>query len=71
MEIISIFLISVCSPLSGSWHIELHDELKNWVKSYISIKKNYNKCFLWCHMKQLNPLNKNPQQITTEVKNKC
>ena len=29
--------------------------------------KNYdNECFYWCHIRHLNPLDKNPQRITTK-----
>ena len=30
----------------------------------ISIKNNDNKCFLWCHIRSLNPLNMRPERIT-------
>ena len=45
----------------------LPDKLKNSVKGLINIKSD-NKCFLWCHIRHLNPLNKNPQRITTADK---
>ena len=40
------------------------DELKNSMKVLINIKSDDNKCSLWCHVRHLNPLNKNPQKIT-------
>ena len=40
------------------------DELKNSMKGLINIKKDDNKCFLWCDIRHLNPLNKNTQRIT-------
>ena len=58
--------ISVYSPLIGSTYIELPDKLKNPMKDLINIKKISNKCFLWCHIRHLNPLDKNPQRITKE-----
>ena len=30
----------------------------------INIKNNDNKCFLWCHIRHLNPLKKHPERIT-------
>ena len=57
-------IVSVYSPLSGSPYIEKSAELKHWKKGLINIKNNDNKCFLWCHIRHLNPLNKNPQRTT-------
>ena len=34
----------------------------------INIKNNDNKCFLWCHIRHLNLMSKNPQRITKEDK---
>ena len=43
--------ISAYSPLVENIYIELPDELKNPMKGFINIKKNDNKCFLWCHIR--------------------
>ena len=56
--------ISVYKPLSGSTYIKLSRDLKNSVKGLINIKNNDNKCFLWCHIKQLNPSKTHPARIT-------
>ena len=48
--------IPIFSPLSGSTYIELPRRLRNSIKGLINIKKNDNKCFLWCHIRHLNPL---------------
>ena len=58
--------INICiyNPLSGSAYIELPDQLKNSMKGLFNIKSNDNKYFLWCYIRHLNPLNKNPQRIT-------
>ena len=53
----------------GSAYIELPDGLKNSMKGLINIKNNDNKCFLWCHIKHLNPLKMHPESITKEDKN--
>ena len=34
------------------------------MKGLINIKGNDNKCFLWCHIKHLNPLKLHPERIT-------
>ena len=38
------------------------------MKGLINVKSNDNKCFLWCHVRYLNPVEKNPQRITKEDK---
>ena len=48
--------ISIYIPLSGSTYIELPRKLKTSVKGLINIKTNGSKCFLWCHIRHLNPL---------------
>ena len=61
--------ISLFSPLSGSTYIELPRRLRNSVKSLINIKNSNNKCFLWCHIRHLNPLKIHPERITKADKN--
>ena len=39
------------------------DKLRNSMKSLINIKNNDNKCFLWCHIKHLNPLQTHHERI--------
>ena len=57
--------VSSYSPLIGSTYIELPDELKkNSRKGLINIQNDDNKCFLWCHVRHLNLIDKNPQRIT-------
>ena len=46
------------SPLVGNTYIELPDELKKCKEN------NDNKCFLWCHIRHLNLVERNPQRIT-------
>ena len=55
---------SIYSRLIGSTYIELPDKLKNPVKGLINIKNSENKCFLWCHIRHLNPLKMHPERIT-------
>ena len=37
------------------------NKLRNSMKGLINIKNNDNKCFLWCHIRHLNPLKIRPQ----------
>ena len=60
--------ISMYSPLIGSTFVKLPDKLKNSKNSLINIKNNDNKCFLWCYVRHLNSVSKNPQRITKEDK---
>ena len=59
----SVFLHS--SPLIGSTYIELPSglkKIKELKKGLINIKNNYNKCFLWCHIRHLNLVEKIPRE---------
>ena len=55
--------ISAYNPLIGKTYIELPDELKHSMKGLINIKNSDNKCFLRCHTRHLNLIDKNPQRI--------
>ena len=50
-------------PLSGSSYIELTKELKHPNKGLINLQNKDNCCFAWCHVRHLNPQEKNPQRI--------
>ena len=56
--------ISTYRPLAGSSYIDLSIELKHPRKGLINIKSNYQKCFLWCHVRHINPLKEHPGRIT-------
>ena len=60
--------ISIYSQLSGSSYIELPNKLRKTVKGLINIKNNGNKCFLWCHIRHLNPLKRHAERKTEAVK---
>ena len=60
--------ISMHSPLTGSTFVELPGKLKNSKNGLINIKNNDNKCFLWCHVRHLNSVSKNPQRIRKKGK---
>ena len=61
--------IYIYSPLSGSSCTKLLVKLRKSVKGLIDIKNNENKCFLWCHIRHLNPLKIHPGRIAKANKN--
>ena len=60
--------VTTYTPLYGSSYIELPMELRNPKKGLINIKNKDNECFRWCHIRHLNPQEKNPQRIKKEDK---
>ena len=50
-------------PMNGSSYIKLPQELRNSSKGLINMKNEDNECFRWCHIRCLNPQDKNPQRI--------
>ena len=50
-------------PIKGSSYIELPEELKHHLKGLINIKNKDNECFRWCHIRYINPQEKDPQRI--------
>ena len=50
-------------PLQGSSYIELPTELRNPAKGLINLKNKDEACFGWCHVRHLNPKEKDPQRI--------
>ena len=55
--------VTLYKPLNGSSYIELPTDLRNPKKGLISVKNEDNECFRWCHIRHLNPQEKNPQRI--------
>ena len=55
--------VSTYRPLSGSSYIKLPVELKSPKKGLINIKNNDQKCFLWCHVRHINPVKIHPERI--------
>ena len=49
-------------PFKGSSYINLPQELKN-NKSLINLQNKDNECFRWCHIRHLNPQEKDPHRI--------
>ena len=47
--------ISTYRPLLGSCFIKLPAELKSTEKELMNIENNAQRCFLWCHVRHINP----------------
>ena len=60
--------VTLYKPLNGSSYIELPMELRNPKKGLINIKNKDDECFRWCHIRHLNPQEKDPQRIKKEDK---
>ena len=60
--------VTLYKPLNGSSYIELPTDLRNTKKGLINIKNEDNEYFRWCHIRHLNPKEKNPQRIKKEDK---
>ena len=55
--------ISTYRPLSGSSYMDLPVELRSPRKGLINIKNKDKKCFLWCHVRHINPSKGHPERI--------
>ena len=55
--------VSTYRPLSGSSYIKLPVKLKSPKNAIISIENNDQKCFLWCHVRHINPVKMHPERI--------
>ena len=53
----------VYDSLKGSSYIPLPVELRNSSRGLVNLKNEDNECFRWCHIRYLNPQEKNPQRI--------
>ena len=60
--------VTTYTPLHGSSYIELPTELKNPKKGLINMKNKDDECLRWCHIRHLNPQEKDPQRIKKEDK---
>ena len=60
--------ISTYRPLSRISYVGLPVELKSSKKGLINIKNNGQKCFLWCHVRHINPIKIHPGITTKEDK---
>ena len=55
-------------PIRGSSYIQLPEELRNSAKGLINLKNRDDECFRWCHIRHLNPQEKDPQRIKKDDK---
>ena len=55
--------ISTYRTLSGSSYMSLPVELRSPRKGLINIKSKDQKCFLWCHVRHINPSKEHPERI--------
>ena len=55
--------ISTYRPLAGSSYMDLPVELKSPRKELINIKNKDQKCFLWYHVRHINPSKEHPERI--------
>ena len=53
-------------PLRGGSHIKLPKKLRNSMKGLINMQNRDDKCFMWCHLRNLYPRKKDPQRVTKE-----
>jgi hypothetical protein len=51
------------SPLSGKSYMKLDESLQHPMHGLIILKNKDNECFRWCHIRHLNPQDKDPQRI--------
>ena len=56
-------IISTYRPSSGSSYLDLPLELRSPRKGLINIKNKDQKCFLWCHVRHINPSKEHPEII--------
>ena len=66
IERIINFYLNIVSykPLKGRSYFPLPEELRNSLKGLINLQNDDNECFRWCHVRHLNPGQKNPQRLT-------
>ena len=55
-------------PLSGSSYISLPKALSNSMKGLINLKNKDHKCFIWYHVRLVNPTNSHPERINKQDK---
>ena len=63
--------LSTNRPLSGSSYIDLPVELRSLRKGLINTKNKDQKCFLWCHVRSINPSKEHPERIEKTDKKNC
>ena len=59
--------ISRYIPLFGGTFFVLPKELNNPKKGLINLHNRDNRCFLWCHVRHLNPVNEHSTRIKKKM----
>ena len=62
--------ISTYRPLSGSSYMDLSVELRSPRTGLINIKNKDQKCFLWCHLRHINPSKEHPERFKKKMTKK-
>ena len=60
--------ISNYEPLLGGSYILLPKALNNSMKGLINLENKDHKCFMWCHVRLINPQNRNAERINKQNK---
>ena len=55
-------------PLLGGSYIPLPKVLNNSMKGLTNLKNKDHKCFMWCHVRLINPTNSHPERINKQDK---
>ena len=58
-------------PLLGGSYIPLPKVLNNSMKGLTNLKNKDHKCFMWCHVRLINPQNRNAERINKQDKKNC
>ena len=61
--------ISNYEPLLGGSYIPLPKAVNNSMTGLINPKNKDHKCFMWCHVRLINPTNSHPERINKQDKN--
>ena len=60
-----------CESLLGGSYFPLPKVLNNSMKGVINLKNKDQTCFMWCHVRLINPQNKNAEIINKQDKENC
>jgi hypothetical protein len=63
--------IVVYSPTSGSSYIKLPECLNNSKTGLINLQNEHEKCFMWCHVRHINPQENDSQNIRKDDREKA
>ena len=53
-------------PLLDGSYISLPEKLKDSMKGLINLKNKDDKCFMWCHIRLINPTNSHPERVNEQ-----